>query len=30
MEKIHTIGETTYIDSWVKIFDLLVKLIEIL
>ena len=30
MEKIHTIEETTYIDSWVKIFDLLVKLIEII
>lgn len=30
MKKIHTIEETTYIDSWVKTFNLLIKLIEVL
>jgi len=30
MEKIHTVEETTYIDSWIKIFNLLIKLIQIL
>lgn len=28
MEKIHTIAETTYISSWLKTFDLLIKFIE--
>lgn len=28
MEKIHTIEETTYISSWLKTFDLLIKFIE--
>lgn len=28
MEKFHTIEETTYISSWLKIFDLLIKFIE--
>lgn len=30
MEKIHTIEETTYIDSWIKIYNLLIKFIEVL
>lgn len=30
MEKIHTIEETTYISSWLKTFDLLIKFIEFL
>ncbi len=28
MEKIHTTEETTYISSWLKTFDLLIKFIE--
>lgn len=30
MEKIHTIEEITFVSSWIKIFDLLIKLIETL
>ncbi len=30
MEKIHTVEETTYISSWLKVFDLLIKFIEFL
>lgn len=28
MEKIHTTEETTYINSWLKIYNLLIKLLE--
>lgn len=30
IEKFHTVEETTYISSWVKIYDLLIKFLEIL